>query len=236
MTDQEIQATYDLISEYHTKYLEEHGVLLPKLKRGEQYTKDALVLVFLARNYPATSVVTKEELTDFIRQYYPEVNDVQQARHLAAQKGWMILSGTRHDQASKALAASEYQLTTLKKHYPGFTHQRRACAVDGDEFEELKRAYDYRCACCGSREGEPHRYWTNTITVLQKGHMDPSKPLEPGNIIPQCQKCNQPDRNYWIYDAKGRVVGIANPRVIDRCTEQVQHDIYTILKQKFEDQ
>ena len=40
--------------------------------------------------------------------------------------------------------------------------------------------------------------------------MDPSKPLEPGNIIPQCEKCNRADRNYWIYDEKGRVVGIAN--------------------------
>ena len=41
--------------------------------------------------------VSKQELTDFIRQFYPETNDVQQARHLSKQKGYNIISGTRGD-------------------------------------------------------------------------------------------------------------------------------------------
>ncbi len=39
--------------------------------------------------------------------------------------------------------------------------------------------------------------------------MNPSKPLEEGNIIPQCQICNRPDRNKWIFDKTGRVIAIA---------------------------
>jgi len=59
--------------------------------------------------------------------------------------------------------------------------------------------------------------------------MDPNKPLEDGNIIPQCDKCNQPGRNYWIYDEKGHVVEVANPKVIDSCSLELQKEIYTRL-------
>lgn len=231
MTDKEIRKQYALIQEYHKKYLESHGVQLPNLERGGEFTKDALVLVYLSRNYPNTPVVSKDELTEFIRQYDPTVNDVQQARHLAAQKGWYILSGTRKDNESIALKAGEYKLKTLESFYPGFTHERREYHAGDDFFEDLKKQYDYRCATCGSKEGEPHRYWKTTVTVLQKGHMDPSKPLEPGNIIPQCEKCNRPDRNYWIYDEKGRVVGIANEKVVDKCPKSLKLKIFERLKE-----
>lgn len=231
MTDKEIRKQYALIQEYHKKYLESHGVQLPNLERGGEFTKDALVLVYLSRDYPNTPVVSKDELTEFIRQYDPTVNDVQQARHLAAQKGWYILSGTRKDNESITLKAGEYKLKTLESFYPGFTHERREYLAGDDFFEDLKKRYDYRCATCGSKEGEPHRYWKTTVTVLQKGHMDPSKPLEPGNIIPQCEKCNRPDRNYWIYDEKGRVVGIANEKVVDKCPKSLKLKIFERLKE-----
>lgn len=230
MNDEQILKTYSLIEKYHNSHLKQHGVKLPKLKQGGKYTKDALTLVFLAQNYPDTQVVSKTALTEFIKQYYPDVNDVQQARHLAAQKGWYILSGTRKDNNSLGINAGEYKLVSLEEFYPGFTHQRRELQEGEDFFEALKAQYDYRCATCGSKEGEPHRYWKNTTTVLQMGHMDPQKPLKEGNIIPQCEKCNRPDRNYWIYDAKGRVVGIGNEKVVDTCTPEMQKKIFERLK------
>lgn len=233
LNDKEIQLTYNLIVEYHEKYLNQYGVKLPKLRHGGVYTKDALTLVYLAQGYPETRIVSKSELTEFIRLFDKSVLDVQQARHLAAQKGWFIISGTRNDITSRMLASGEYQLQTMEKPYPGFTAVRREEIVDGDYWKHLKEKYDYRCACCGSKEGEPHRYWSNTTTFLQKGHKDPSKPLAPGNIIPQCEKCNQPDRNYWIYDDKGRVVKIANAKVIDNCSTQVQKEIYARLYHHF---
>lgn len=101
-----------------------------------------------------------------------------------------------------------------------------------DEWKELKEHYGYRCACCGSKEGEKHLLWPNTITELQKGHMDPSQPLQKGNIIPQCSKCNQADLDNWVYDKKGCVIKIANPKVVNRSSKQVQQEIYEILKKK----
>lgn len=230
MNVKEIESTYLMIRNYHDKYLKKKNVKLPELKKNGRYTKDALALVFLAQGYPNTKIVTKKQLTEFIREFYPSVNDVQQARHLAAQKGWFILSGTRKDIASMELKPGEYKLVDLENSYPGFTAGRRVVVGGDGYFEALKAKYHYRCATCGSKEGERNFIWDNTITVLQKGHMDPNKPLEPGNIIPQCEKCNRADRNYWIYDEKGRVVSIANPIVVDRCSDEVKRAIYERLK------
>ena len=66
--------------------------------------------------------------------------------------------------------------------------------------------------------------------------MDPSKPLEEGNIIPQCEKCNHADRNDWIYDAKDPGVGIANEKVVDSCSIDLQKKIYERLFNKFHGQ
>lgn len=185
MNDSKINEVYQYITEMHNKYLKKYGVVLPNLKKKGKYTKDALTLVYLAQGYPDTKVISKKELTEFIQKFYPDVLDVQQARHLGAQKGWFILSGTRKDNSSESINPGEYKLESLEKCYPGFTAERRIEVAGDDYWEELKKKYGYRCACCGSEEGKPHRYWKNTITVLQKGHKDPHKPLEPGNIIPQ---------------------------------------------------
>ena len=234
MKAKEIVAIYATIKEYHEKYLESKGVKLPKLLHGGQFTKDALTLVYLCRNYPNTAIVDKGELTAFIRHYYPDTNDVQQARHLAAQKGWYIASGTRKDNISIQLQPSQYKLITLENAYPGFTHERREYPEGDGFFEQLKKDYDYCCATCGSKEGEPHRYWKSTKTVLQMGHMDPTKPLVEGNVIPQCEKCNRPDRNYWIYDKKGRVIAVASEKIIDACSKEIRRKIYERLKTEFE--
>lgn len=49
LTNEEIKLTYDLIKEYHEKYLKRYGVKLPRLFNGNSYTKDALTLVYLAQ-------------------------------------------------------------------------------------------------------------------------------------------------------------------------------------------
>jgi hypothetical protein len=61
-----IEKTYQMISEYHAKYLKSFGVTLPKLYRSNNYSKDALVLIYLAYGYPDTKIVTKQELTEYI--------------------------------------------------------------------------------------------------------------------------------------------------------------------------
>jgi hypothetical protein len=186
----------------------------------------------LSFGYPKTKEVTKVELTNFIRQYYPDVPDVQQARHLGAQSGWWIVAGGRDNIVIK-VKKGNYQLFTLEQPYPDFKKGHRISDVKG--WTELKAIYHNRCATCGSEEGKPHLHWTGTKTLLQKSHMDPNKPLVPGNIIPQCKKCNQADRNRWVYDEKGRVIKLADANFVLNFDKDVQFKIYKILYKKFKE-
>ena len=231
LSNHEIEETYRMLVEAHRRHLQRHGVKLPKLKNAaEGYSKDALVLVYLAFGYPGTRVITKAELTQFVRQYYPEVNDVQQARHLGAQKGWWVLAGGR-DNVVESLKRGEHKLHCLELPYPGFSAQRR---VGGEGFDALKERYNFRCATCGSREGEFHFHWPGTQTKLQKAHMDPARELSPDNMIPQCQTCNRSGRGWWVYDGKGRVYAVAHADIIRRSSEAVRREIFRVLKKEFE--
>lgn len=231
MTRKMIHKIYKKIERYHKKYLKKQGVNLPNLKNNKGlYTKDALILVYLSQNYPNTKKATKRELTQFIRRHYPDINDVQQARHLGAQKGWWILAGGRDNIVLK-LKRGEYQLYTLEKTYPGFKESRRQ--IKALDWDSIKSHYSYRCATCGSREGKAHLHWPETKTKLQQAHKNPEKSLNTGNIIPQCQKCNRADRNRWVYDNKGRVIKLANASVLKNCSELVQRKAYIILYKKY---
>lgn len=232
LNKQSIELIYKNVESYHKKYLQKVGVKIPKLYNSKkEFQKDALVLVYLAYDYPNTRIVTKNELTKFISLFYSDFNDMQQARHLGAQKGWWIVAGGR-DNIVLSLKSGEYQLYTLEQPYPSFKNDHRLSEIDN--WGEIKAFYNYRCATCGSQENQPNFHWRETKTKIQKGHMDQNKPLAKGNIIPQCQKCNQGDRNRWVYDEKGRVIKISNPKVINFCEEEVQNAIYKILKKKYE--
>lgn len=230
MTGSEIEKTYNTIKKFHKKYLASKGVILPTLKNNNgDYTKNALVLVRLAKGYPNTKIISKQELTVFIKNFDKNVNDVQQARHLSMQSGWNILSSTRGDALSSDFPKNSYKLIDLENPYPGFTQDRR----DGfnGNWEELKNKYSNRCATCGSENGKNHLIRKSVITQLQQGHLDPSKPLQEGNILPQCQICNRPDRNRWVYDKTGRVIEVAQTqdgiRVIKSFLEKSSNEIKT---------
>jgi hypothetical protein len=119
LSDKEIKDTYEMICTYYNKCLKQYGVKMPELASTKGFTKDALTLVYLAQGYPNTRKVSKGELTEFIRSFYPRTNDVQQARHLGAQKGWFIAAGGR-DNREVDLQRGEYQLITLERPYPAF--------------------------------------------------------------------------------------------------------------------
>ena len=230
LSDRALRKIYAILRASHREHLQSLGVKLPALKnsRGEP-TKDALVLAYLAKDWPNTRPVHKSELTQFVRLYYPDVNDVQQARHLGAQKGWWVVAGGR-DNIVRRLGHGEYQLHSLEKPYPKFTAARRG--TDGN-FERVKAEFHRRCATCGSVEGEPHLHWPGTKTVLQRAHMNPAKPLTADNTIPQCQKCNRADGDKWVYDRKGRVVAVASVRAVLRSDEKVRREIFERLRREF---
>jgi uncharacterized protein CbrC (UPF0167 family) len=227
MLESEINELYNQIAEsYLNNNLAEKGVVLPNLKKGSTYTKDALTLVYLFKKI--NQGVSKGELTGFINEYYPGTNDVQQARHLAAQKGWYILSGTRGD-ANSGLKSGEYKLVSVEIPYLEFTNGRRKSVLGTDSWEGLKEKYNYRCATCGSKEGEEHYYNPSLVTKLQKGHKNPNLPMDISNIIPQCSWCNRAYRNYFCFDETGRVSAVNDPNFILKSNKEVQKKMIELL-------
>lgn len=233
MSEIELIECYSELKERYEKYLKKFGVSLPRLKIKDNYTKDALVLIYLYSNFQKP--VSKEDLTNFLGEYGERPNDVQQARHLGQQKGWYIISGQRRDKECEEynVKPGEYALISVEKHYPNFTNLKRTDNLSGDEWEFLKKQYNYRCATCGSVEGEPNIHYPNITTQLQKGHKDPNKSLELGNIIPQCDQCNRQDRNNFVYNDKGRVIKIANPQFVLCSDKKIKKTIYDLLKKDY---
>lgn len=70
------------------------------------------------------------------------------------------------------------------------------------------------------------------------GHMNPRKPLAPSNAIPQCDQCNRADRGKWVYDKRGRVIGVAEVGVVIQSirkgylTEDEVIQLYNFLSEK----
>lgn len=233
MNDIEIHKLYGELKDHWEKNLKKHDVKLPNLFHSERYTLNALALVYFYRNMG--NIVSKNDLTSFFRLMGFNPNDVQQGRHLANTSGWYIVSRTRGDleAINRNLSNGDYMLISVTEPYPSYKSKKRIVDISDTSWEEIKNKYNYQCASCGSIEGEPNRFYPSTITELQKGHMDPSKLLNPGNIIPQCSKCNRPDRNYFIYDEFGRVVSIADPKYIFKSSQKVQKETLRFLINRY---
>lgn len=229
MDDIKIKKLYDELKVHWESSLKKEGVIMPNLTRSGSYTLNALALIYFYKNIG--NIVSKNDLTSFFRSMGYNPNDVQQGRHLANTSGWYIVSKTRGDleAINKNLSDGDYMLISVTEPYPSYKNKKRIENIDASSWEELKHKYNNQCASCGSIEGKPNRFYPSTTTELQKGHMDPSKPLELGNIIPQCSKCNRPDRNYFIYDIFGRVVAIADPKYIFKSSLNVQKETLKFL-------
>lgn len=230
--DSKIEQYYSELKEYHEKYLKQYGVKMPRLRNRDKFAKGALILIYLYANFKKS--VSKKELTEFMEKYGGST-DVQQARHFGQQQGWYIITGTRGDIecGEYNVHPGEYALISVKEHYPNFT-LKRIDNLTGDDWESIKKQYNNRCATCGSIEGKPNIHYPNVITQLQKGHKNPNKPLEYGNIIPQCDQCNRQDRNNFVYNNKGRVIKIANPRFVLRSDKSTKKVMYDLLKRELE--
>lgn len=209
----EADALYLELQKSHAEHLASLGVVLPELKRGDAYTRGGIVLCALYKYF--RKPVTKLELSRLISQFFNEqVSDVQQARHLGKQGGWYIISGTRGQSAPSDLGfdlpPAAYCLVSITEPYPGRASrgQHHREGLQSIDLDALRRAYDNRCASCGSKEGEPNLRDPSRITKLQRGHMDPTKALTPRNVIPQCDECNRAYRDWFVFDGNGRVIDI----------------------------
>jgi hypothetical protein len=118
--------------------------------------------------------------------------------------------------------------------YPAFSRHREG-TLEADAWTRILKRFDYRCSLCGSEEGKSNLRNRSVITQLQQGHKDPTVPLSTSNCLPQCQECNQPLQQKFIFDDKGRPKALSKADLIFKSPKQIQLEVYRLLKSQFED-
>jgi hypothetical protein len=135
----------------------------------------------------------------------------------ARSKGGILPNGTK-------ISSGSYCLVDMINASPDWKNARQSAVQSGD-WELIKKQYNYKCACCGSKEGEPNNKKSSKITKLEQGHMNPNKNLEPGNIIPQCEVCNKPYKNNVVFDSEGYIYSLGNSTLVLRSDLSVKQQI-----------
>lgn len=225
-TEADVQTTYDQLELEHKNDLAEHGVVLPPLKNKGGYNTRALQLVYLRMHM--RTLVSKDDISEFVRSFVMDAALDQQPRHLWGSKGGWDVKGSgrkKHKFGGKPVPNGFYVLVSTTNPSPEFILKRmkRLGIVKAEDWDSLLDAYDHRCATCGEK----------SKGSLDKGHMDPRKPLEMGNIIPMCQDCNNWALDKFVFDIRGRVVGLASPTLVEASDASVQHEILLALQQRF---
>jgi len=215
------------INDQYNKYLKPFNV-----KELGENTNAMYQLIYLY--YYQGKAVSKDVITAFVQEHRPKASGDQQVRHLSAQKGYNVL-GRNGVYKNEKMPLGYYLLVNLTEPDVGWKNNeiKRITTLTASSFDIIKQNFNYCCATCGQKEGAIHSR-TNKIITLQKGHIDPSKPLDDGNVIPQCEYCNQNVyKNDFIFTSFGYPDSIYNPKYVLKSKEDVQLEMYKILKEKF---
>lgn len=230
LTNQEIEFCSEKIVKNYNTYLKPAGVK-PISKGSNKFYQ----LIYLT--YFQGFLVHKDVITTFVQEHNPSAGDDQQVRHLGAQMGYNVYN-KGEEALNEKVPSGFHCLLNLTEAKPAWKikNQARNKILKTNIFEAVKEKFNYCCATCGAKEGEIHRY-TQKKVKLQQGHMDPNMPLEIGNIIPQCEYCNQNIyKNDFVFTEEGRPKKINNPKYVLKSSEEVQKEIYLMLKKKFEEE
>lgn len=208
----ELQALYDRLRAQLASRGATAALKVPRLLHPTSgaYTVSGLSLLFFYMH--KGRIVTKQALLQFLSRYRAHIHGglarfiAPHPRHLGMQHGFhFLIKDSYHPQARRTLRAGEYCLYSVTKPHPSFTNHRSTAPSRAD-FAALKCAFDHRCAVCGSREGEASLKNKVIMTRLERGHMDPGRPLTLQNTIPMCTFCNQVYKDRFVFDARGVVV------------------------------
>ncbi len=214
----ELQRAWEELQSIHTEYLKPHGVKIPGSSFYDEQAKSIWLAVL---HYYAGTAVDKNVISDVVKRDRPDLSHDQQVRHLK-RDGWSLLGRGKHE---------------LNPYRPSLewinARNRRDSRLNARSFDDIKSLFGNRCATCGAREGQLDPRYGEGAVQLQQGHMDPEKPANLSNIIPQCQYCNRAYRSDYVFDEKGRVKAIADIRPVRQATRTVQKRVFEWLRDLF---
>lgn len=225
VTQKELSDAFSTIKDDWENHLKNTEIALPKKQTARWYQLTIL-------KHFEGGAVHKDDISAKISKDTHKPASDQQVRHLKTQYGWYILNKGDSYRNKRTLDGCHVLITT-KHANPNSILHRKNVLTKGD-WQEILKQYDNKCASCGSAIGEYHRFDSSyKITTLERGHMNPNKPLKVGNVIPQCRWCNKVARGDFVFDEQGRPTAIANQRPVARADAEVVDEIWKWLKEKY---
>lgn len=208
-TPDELQAAWTELQTIHSEYLAVHDVVIPSAQRYDEKNK----AVWLATLWHwRDREVHKDEISEVVQRDVQGAGADQQVRHLK-RDGWDIGKLAGMHKLNPYEPSLEFVNMNARK-------RKRLAATN---FDSIKQVYDYRCATCGAREGQPDPRYGRDKVQLQQGHCDPSEAGDDiANIIPQCQFCNRSYGSDFVFDKRGRVYAVAGIGPVQRAGAAVQ--------------
>lgn len=178
--DNKFALAVEALKTKHKRFLAPHDVVWPG---GQELTGLVYLYQCMGR------IVSKDELTAFVRSRHPGAGDYQCGRHLA-DKGWDVRSTNPRFSRGISISKDEntdgihgYQLGSVEHPNPIWATKakvKRRGVLAAESWNELLFVYkEHGCAVCGV----PAKHY-------DKGHLDSSGPPEIPNIVPMCVECN----------------------------------------------
>ena len=219
-TPEELQKAWKKLQREWKNYLKVHGVKIPD---ADNYNEVAYALWLAVLYHFKAYEVHKDYIAKITDRDMSGLGRDQQIRHLK-RDGWHIGHGKGVHRLDVTQPSSEFLKTSRTK----------GKLISAKDFTAIKKAYDFRCVTCGAKEGEANFRYGDEKIKLQRGHRDPNKSGEDrNNIIPQCQFCNRAYKGDYLFDKKGRVVGVNSVAPVKKAHPHVKKDIFEYLKKLF---
>ncbi|MCY4215658.1 MAG: hypothetical protein OXC92_01570 [Flavobacteriaceae bacterium] len=193
-----------------------------KYKKLDLFLALKYIIPLSLLHYYKDESIHKDDVSEIVREYLPDANLDTQVRHLK-RDGWEIEDPENRRGYFKLNPLKPSEVFIQKQHLDQIR-------INRPEFDEIKKIYDYRCATCGEREGEKHRFYKE-IVKLEKGHKDPHVAKSKEDYIPQCQFCNKAYKDKVTFDEYGRVKSAANVELVKKAHESVKQKIKNWLNE-----
>lgn len=225
ISEKEKQKWSEILLEECNEYLVAYALKIPKENSNK-------FLQLLCLRIYKNKLVSKEVISKFVRHFNKNASVDQQSRHLGSQDFFYVLNkNEKIPNIEMKVPVGYHILISLETPHPKYIHAsaKRAGRFAARNFEELKMAYNNRCATCGSPENKSHFHDASKKTILQQGHMDPFKKLTIKNTIPQCQFCNQTYKNNFVFNEKGRIIAIASLEPLKKANNFLKEQILEYL-------
>lgn len=227
---EEIEDIYKEVEKCYEVHLSQHGVHSLNLRNKAGFTCGALQLVLLFKY--SGKLVDKDYISEIVRMFIPDARTDQQPRHLWA-KGWDVLG------SGKSFGTLRYDTSDLKGNtykantsvpsgmyilYQGsvspefktkHTRKTRVVGILTDNiWNGLLNDWNHGCALCGK-----------IGCSLEKGHLDPRRPLTADNTVPMCSSCNNWASDDWTFNidnnSRVRILHPNNAKFIENCPDDV---------------